>query len=193
MESLALLSHLLPAFGPADAKIHLASYNGTDAPIDVYLAGNFPDWQRSQTARNFQRKYVVSLVELPESHLWLFAGLYKPTSVKKRESGGYLYDLDEIAACKELNGRLIVHFKRPGRQSYLKAERWAQQMLVHEIRQSAMTIRSFPGYRNVDISFQELRHLAKEEPPSWISALSNIAGVYLLSDLKLGKLYVGSA
>ena len=175
MQSLALLSHLLPEFDPASSKVHLASSNGTDAPIDVYLAGNFPEWQRSQTAQNFQRKYVVSLVELPEAHLWLFAGLYEPRGVKKKEKGGYLYDLDEVSECRELNGRLVIHFKRPGRQSYLKAERWSGQMLVHEVRQNPMTIRTFPGYRNVDISFQELQHLSKEAPPSWVSALSSIA------------------
>lgn len=193
MHSLALLSQLLPVFEPHSAKVHLASFNGVDAPIDVYLAGNFPEWQCHQTARNFQRKYVVALVELPEPHLWLFAGLFHSLSVKPREKGGYYYHLEEVSECRELNGRLVVDFHRPGRNSYLKAERWADQMLVHELRRNALTIRTFPGYRSVDISFQELQHLSKESPPSWVTALSSIAGVYLITDLKLGKLYVGSA
>jgi hypothetical protein len=186
-------SHLFPEFDPSNSKVHLASFNGKEAPIDVYLAGNFPEWQRYQTAENFRRRYVIALIELPAPHLWLFAGLYESRGAKRQEEGEFFYDLDEIPECRELNGRLVIHFKRPGRQSYLKAERWAEQMLVHEVCPSPMTIRTFPGYRNVDISFQELQHLSREAPTSWVSALSSVGGVYLLTDVNLGRLYVGSA
>lgn len=192
MQALALLSLLLPAFDPAKAKVHLASFNGVDAPIDVYLAGEFPEWQRQQSGRNFQRQHVVSLVELPEPHLWLFVGLYRVNGVTPR-SGGHYYDLSEVPECSELNGRLVVKFARPGRTSYLTAERWANDMTAHEVRPDRLTIREFPGYRNVHISFTELQHLSKESPASWSAALSSVAGVYLITDLKLGKLYVGSA
>ena len=193
MHALALMSLLLPAFDPAKAKVHLASFNGIDAPIDVYLAGRFPEWQRHQSGRNFQREYVVSLVELAEPHLWLFAGIYSVNDVRAKSGSGYYYDLSEIPECRELNGRLVVKFARPGRNSYLKAERWKDRMEMHEVRRNRLSIRDFPGYRNVDISFAELQHLAKESPASWTAALSSVAGVYLITDLNLGKLYVGSA
>ena len=193
MHALALLSQLLLAFEAAKAKIHLASFNGIDAPIDEYLAGNFPEWQRHQHKRNFAREYVVSLIELRDPHLWLFAGLYKPYGIMQKPSGGFLYDLSEVPECRELNGRLVVRFHRPGRSSYLLAEKWTSGMQVCEIRRERLAIQDFPGYRNVDISFSELAHLAKESPAGWKSALSNVAGVYLITDLKLGKLYVGSA
>ncbi len=193
MHALALMSLLLPAFEPVKAKVHLASFNGLDAPIDVYLAGGFPEWQRHQSGRNFQREYIVSLVELAEPHLWLFAGIYSVNDVREKSGGGYFYDLTEITETRELNGRLVVKFARPGRNSYLKAERWKDLMEVHEVRRNRLSIRDFPGYRNVDISFSELQHLAKESPASWTAALSSVAGVYLITDLNLGKLYVGSA
>lgn len=193
MQALALLSHLQPSFVPGESKVHLASFNGVDAPIDVYLAGKFPEWQRHQNGRNFQRKHVVSLVELPEPSLWLFAGLYAVDGVKPKQGKGYYYDLTEVTECSELNGRLVVRFVRPGRNSYLRAEKWTERMGVHEIRRDRLTIREFPGYRNVDISFAELQHLADEAPASWSAALASVAGVYLITDLKLGKLYIGSA
>ena len=193
MQALVLLSQLLPSFAHEKSKVHLASFNGVDAPIDVYLAGEFPEWQRHQSGRNFQREYVVSLVELAEPHLWLFAGLYVVDGVRSKQEKGYFYDLTEVPKCNELNGRLVVKFARPGRNSYLRGEKWTGDMAVHEIRRNRLTIRDFPGYRNVDISFAELRHLAIEAPASWTAALSSVAGVYLITDLKLGKLYVGSA
>lgn len=193
MQALHLLTQLAPGFSPEYAKVHLASFNGTDAPIDVYLAGEFPEWQRHQNAKNFERKFVVSLIELPQPHRWLFAGLWASVSSKPKSPRGYYYTLSEVQACNELNGRLTVSFQRPGRTSYLKAERWAEKIEVCEIRQSPLTIRDFPGYRNVNISFMELQQIFREAPPSWSSALSSVAGVYLISDMKLGKLYVGSA
>lgn len=193
MNALTLISQLFPAFELNNAKVHLASFNDKDAPIDVYLAGNFPDWQSYQNARNFERKYVVALIELAEPHLWLFAGLFESLGIEKLNERRYQYELTDISDCSELNGQLVIEFRRPGRNSYLKAERWSDQILVSEIRRNGLTIRNFPGYRNIDISFQELQHLVRQSPPSWVAALSSIAGVYLISDLKLGKLYVGSA
>lgn len=193
MRALDLLTQLSPEFSPSKAKVHLASFNGTDAPIDVYLAGNFPEWQRHQRFKNFEREYVVALIELSQPQRWLFAGLWKSISSMSRPKGGHYYTLTEVLSCSELNGRLVVDFRRPGRNSYLKAERWVDRMLVSEIRQLPLKSRDFPGYRNVNLSFGELQHVVREAPPSWSAALSSVAGVYLISDTKAGKLYVGSA
>jgi hypothetical protein len=193
MLALNLISQLIPDFSAANAKVHLASFNGVDAPIDVYLAGNFPEWQRYQSAKNFEREYVVALVELPQPNMWLFAGLWKSVASAPQKTRGYYYTLTEVPECVELNGRLIIEFQRPGRTSYLKAERWADRMHLNEIRQAPLNIREFPGYRNINLSFGELQHVVKQAAPTWCSALSSIAGVYLISDTKLGKLYVGSA
>lgn len=193
MRALDLLSLLDSDFSPERAKIHLASFNGTDAPIDVFCAGNFPEWQRRQSNRNFERDFVLSLIELPQPQHWLFAGIWRSEGVVKRNNGGYYYTLSEMPLSSELTGRLVVKFKRPGRTSYLKAENWRESILISEIRQQPLSIRDFPGYKNVNISFDELRALAREAPASWKSALSSVAGVYLISDAKCGQLYVGSA
>ncbi len=57
-------------------KIHLAGWNGSDDPLDVYLAGEFEDWQSWQSKRNFERPFVVSLISLSRDSQWLFAGVY---------------------------------------------------------------------------------------------------------------------
>ena len=65
MRVLDLISFIDPAVLPGKSKLHLATWNGRDHPLDVYLAGRFDDWQRWQTRRNFEREFVVSLVALP--------------------------------------------------------------------------------------------------------------------------------
>jgi len=53
--------------------------------------------------------------------------------------------------------------------------------------------RQFPGYDDIDLSFEELATLVKNERVDWKAALENIKGVYLLSDSRTGRRYIGSA
>jgi len=53
--------------------------------------------------------------------------------------------------------------------------------------------REFPGYEDIDLSFEELETLVKNARPDWKAALENIKGIYLISDTRTGKCYVGAA
>lgn len=194
MRALDLISLLDPAVLPVGAKLHLATWNGSDDPLHVYLAGKFDDWQRWQGKRNFEREFVISLIALRRTNRWLFAGVHASHgSSWLPDHSAHYYALHERPACSELNGRLVIAFQRPGRQSYLNAENWADQMLVDSILPERMTIAEFPGYRAVDLTKDELDLIVSQGLESWRTALSNVAGVYLISDTASGKLYVGSA
>ena len=175
-------------------KVHLATWNGEDNPLDVYLSGKFEEWQRWQTKRNFERPFVIALISLPEQNTWLFGGAYSSNGTEWLEKHNcHYYQLTELLACAELNGRLVAHFERPGRQSYLNAERWKDQILLSEIYPERLRIAEFPGYRAIDLSKEELEIITSQSIESWRAALSSVSGVYLISDTKTGKLYVGSA
>jgi len=179
---------------PEMTKVHLATWNGQDNPLDVYLSGKFEEWQRWQTKRNFEKQLVIALVSLPGQNKWLFGGVYSSKGSEWVEKHTcYYYQLTELATCSEMNGRLIAHFERPGRQSYLHAERWNDQILLSEILPERLRIAEFPGYRAIDLSKEELEIITSQSIQSWRAALSSVAGVYLISDTKTGKLYVGSA
>lgn len=194
MRLFQLLSLLDANVTPDQAKVHLAGWNGTDHPLDVYLAGKFEEWQRWQSKRNFGRKYVVSLIATEKPHRWLFAGVHVSGEPEPKNGGvEYRYPLEELASCTELNGRLIVAFERSGRQSYLDAENWADGLDVAELRPEKLTIQEFPGYRNVHLTKDELSLIVGQGLESWRAALSSVAGVYLIADSATGKLYVGSA
>jgi hypothetical protein len=187
-----------PDLGPTHCKIHLASWNGVEKPLDVYLAGDFDDWQRWQSKRNFERPFVVSLIQLPQTGQWLFAGLHTSGQPVRRthpldQIEYNHYPLIEDARCQEFNGRLVVSFSRPGRQSYLDAETWTERILVSELYPSRIELSEFPGYRSVDISHDELVTIFQRNIDSWKAGLSAVAGIYLITDTKSGKLYVGIA
>ncbi len=64
---------------------------------------------------------------------------------------------------------------------------------VSEILREPYSGRSFPGYEDIDLSFDELESLVKNDRLDWKAALSNVKGIYLISDTSTSKRYVGSA
>ena len=51
----------------------------------------------------------------------------------------------------------------------------------------------FPGYQNVTLSHPQMQQIILRNEPSWKQALMNVKGVYVITDLSNGKLYIGSA
>jgi len=179
---------------PRQTKLHLATWNGSQNPLDVYLDGGFYEWQRWQSRKNFERNFVLSMIALPAANQWLFAGVHRSAKVELLNGDNtFYYPLAEVEELKELNGRLTINFERPGRQSYLNADTWFERLRLAEIQPEKLTISDFPGYRKVNLTKQQLDLIVRDGIPSWKAALSAVAGVYLISDTISGKLYVGSA
>ena len=194
MKLFDVLKLLNPAITPEESKIHLAKHNGRHDPLDLYFADEFDEWQCRQKTRNFERNYVISFIKLPTLDNWLFAGVHNSSSPTWLEDEKYYYyDLVENTNFSELNGKLILSFSRTGRQSYLKAENWHEHILLSEIKPEKTSISEFSGYKNVNITKSALNLIVAQSLESWRTALSNVAGIYLISDTKSGKLYVGSA
>ncbi len=174
-------------------KIHLACWNGTENPIDVYYAGRFKGWQESQTRRNFECNQVLSLIDLGQGS-WLFAGLYHVSGCKPdpQNNDHFLYSTDLIPNQEDMIGRIVVQHARGGRASYI----WYKAgvtLLIIEIRRERLIIQEFPGYNAVLISHGTLRTITDQKIASWHGALANIKGVYLITDTTTGKHYVGKA
>ncbi len=183
-----------PRIKEVECKIHLAVWNGFENPVDVFLAGNFEEWQAWQSRRNFERKHIVSLLQLPGVDKWLFAGVFISQENKYIEAEKYYqYKTTELSELKPIAGRLVVTFKRPGRQSYLNAENWTDAISVSELKASKMVVESFSGYNKIKLSKKRLEIIVAQCIDSWKGALSNVSGVYLITDTKTGMLYVGSA
>jgi hypothetical protein len=193
MRAFDVITAMDPQVLAEQTKIHLATHTQVST-LDLYLAGKFDEWQRWQTLQNFRRKFVLSLVKLPSRNRWLFAGVHNSYGSEYiKEKGLHYYRLEERSACSEFSGRLVVRFERPGRQLYLNAESWLDSIDLLEILPERMKIAEFPGYKRIDLSKAELDTIVNQGLTSWRTALSNVAGVYLISDTISGKLYVGSA
>ncbi|MBE0564916.1 MAG: GIY-YIG nuclease family protein [Krumholzibacteria bacterium] len=193
MNRLRLLS-LLEAAGVAidrnSYKIHLAT--GDDfPPIDAFYAGAFKEWQENQANRNFGRDMVIGLIHLGADR-WLFAGVYRVLGFQPAGER-FKYETALLDGQEDLIGRLIVQHKRSARAAYLVGQPDGGPFYVAEYRAQPMAVEDFPGYNSVSISYSKLALIVAQNLDTWRGALSNMKGVYLITDLNTGKLYVGSA
>lgn len=178
---------------PQRSKLHLAVWNGVDNPLDVYLAGQFDEWQSWQSKQNFPRDFVISLIAL-STNKWLFVGAYDSIHCEwVDEHKAYRYQLKKRIKLGELEGRLVIDYTREGRQSYRNAETCYKSLSVLEIRSEKMRIADFPGYHRVLLTKKQLDIVIQEDNEAWKAALSGVAGVYVIVDRETGKLYIGSA
>lgn len=161
-------------------------------PLFNFSSNKFKEWQEEQNKRNFEREYILSLIYMKKSE-WLFAGVFSRKDVKELPNGKIQYITELLNVSKELIGRLVVSFDKEFRASYLLLENYLQDMVVCEILRNPYKIDPFPGFDSVRIGFDFLKEVYAENEKTWMSALSNVKGVYLIADTKTGKLYVGSA
>lgn len=184
------------SFDPSRAKVHLARYNGNEHPLQEFLQGTFDEWQRVQTGRNFERDFVVSLVQDGHPTRWLFAGLFRSHGATQEQGENrtvYYYNLDRLPSADAWSGRVCLSSNYTSRSSYLKGETLMHDLSVTEVLADRRSIPSFPGFKQVHLTKPELDLLVKQCPDAWRSALASVKGIYLISDTATGKLYVGKA
>lgn len=193
-----IFSSLLPSMTPENTKVHLAQFDGKKHPMDVYLAGDFDNWQSWQTKKNFNKEYLISFVEIPGTKKWLFAGVYDSLEIdrtEKTERGTeYVYRFRRAPEFSALEGRWIIDYRK-SRANYIHLSTCIDAMSLSHVLEEPMNIGKFPGFKQVDISHGELQTIVRQGLESWSTALASVAGVYLISDRTDGEhqLYVGSA
>lgn len=173
-------------------KIHLATPGGGQPPLDAFFDGKFKEWQEEQRKRNFKRRMVIGLIELRKNK-WLFAGVYRIISCEKKSPTKFLYQTELLKGQEDLIGRVVVYHERTIRQPYLNGKADGGEFYLSEYLAQKLSVEKFPGYNSVNLSFSKLRIVISHQEQTWYGALSNIKGVYLITDIKTGKLYVGSA
>lgn len=190
------VSQILAIENPRSFKVHLASWNGHDQPLDVFVRDRqeWDMWNSWRSGKNeFNRDYIFSLIDFyPEPGIWLFAGIYKVLE-RNDENFSHSYKVRITNYGEPLVGRLKVHFQRPGRIRSLKLENYFDDMAVSELLKEPYTGERFPGYENINHDFPALETVFEMHRPDWKVALQNVKGVYCIFDKSNGRKYVGSA
>lgn len=177
----------------ADYKIHFAVWNGEMEPLDVFARDReeWKGWNGWRGNRDvFKRKYIFSLIRFyHKTDKWLFGGIFE---VKFRGK-----DSNRVELCEqyqEFIGRLIIHYPGPGvRGRAFNSENHYGKLIVSEILDTPYSGEVFCGCDKVSHGFSQLESIFEQNKPDWKAGLENVKGVYLITDKKNGKMYVGSA
>ena len=101
------------------------------------------------------------------------------------------FDLHPSPIFSAMADRLVIEWTADT-VNWAKTGKTASLMPVVEIADPH--IEAFPGFDSLLISYGELQAVISDDRYSqWRTALSSVQGVYLISDTKTGRLYVGKA
>ena len=173
-------------------KIHFARYDQKSQPLDVWAncQAEWIEWQEYRTKRNdFNKPYIFSLMRFyHEPHTWLFGGIFKVT---KRHKTRYEVELTENGV--SFIGRLKIYYVHKIRATRTAMLPYYNDFTVKEILSEPYTGLPFPGLEAINLSFEQLSACINHDRPEWRTTLESIKGIYMVTDTKTGKRYVGAA
>lgn len=195
------LNMVFPALTSEATKVHLAQINDyKEDPLVKFREETFDDWQCWQKRLEFSRRYVVSLIRVPGTETWLFAGAFQQAghtvgkqAYLNRNELYYKYNLQKIPGTDEYVGRMYISFKNTARNFIRLGESIQDDLIISAITPERLTFSKFPGYRNVVLDRNSIGAILRLNLDSWRTALSVVKGIYVLTDRDGGKLYVGKA
>lgn len=187
-----------------NTKIRLNTYNGNKNPIDEFKRNPkiLLDWNYWNNKPYRVGQISIGLVNMGYDRWLLFTvGKIKrildyPVDGDNRPSldgKGIQVEYETLEKYQDLFGRVVVSFHNDSQQMFRNANSIIDFLIVKEILPSIYSGFDFPGYDNVSLTYRELETIVKGDYPSYKNALANQKAVYLQTDKKTGKMYVGSA
>lgn len=157
--------------------------------FDVLLEGQYWNYKKNKSFKNGQ--ITIGFIRINNNEdLWLLFHIGKITQdLDKLDGVGYKYEI--LSNYEKYFGRLIIRFKNKSQNMIRKANSVINECEVAQILPDTFDNDIFPGYDKVNVSWEELSRVISKE--SWKTALQNQKGVYLITDISNGKMYVGSA
>ena len=127
---------------------------------------------------------------------FIFGGIYKIETKQPEVFNKVGYNLTLLDDYSAYIKRLIIKIEKPiGRDVYNRKYNSIQDQLNPEVYEIAPNVKlgHFNGYQNVCLKHKDLQQIIQHNEPSWKEALSYVKGVYVITDLSNGQLYIGSA
>jgi len=147
--------------------------------------------------RPFSKNQIgIGLLDLHDNNKFLLVAAKKVLDEGKKDAkkNFYHYTTEDIEEYSKYLDRVIVKCRSKNlRNICQKASGLMEKLDLVEILPEHFreVNHKFPVYDKINVSWKELKSVLKKE--NWITALQNQKGVYLITDIDKGKLYVGSA
>jgi hypothetical protein len=197
-----LLNDILNLNNLEDVKIRFNKKNDAEYdPIKFFkedkerlLKGQFWNYSRNKSFKEGQIAIGFALIGEDQ---WLLFDISEVTKdLNKFNDVGYEHKT--ISEYEKYFGRIIIKYHNISYNMIRNAinDNDSKTNLICEcevikILEDTFDNDIFPGYENVDLSWDELKRVVEKD--AWKSTLENQKGVYLINDTNNGKMYVGSA
>lgn len=172
------------------ARIKLVRHK--DKRLDLYNLyrtdkTSFLDYQNTQSKNVFKDvDYIVSFIG-EENTLARFIGVFRIIG-KKITEHGFKYEMSDVLGYDDLKERVIIRW-----ENAISWHQWIKnEMEIVEIR-PGLHYKRFTDYFDLILTYSELEEIVENQYNDWKVVLSSIKGIYLITDVSTGKLYVGSA
>jgi hypothetical protein len=194
----------VPEPGLTKVKFNMRAGDGGGEAWDLLMDDheewlNMSRYRSKQTNNNMGRsRYLLSFAQYYPygPQYFIFGGFFEVRPIVPEVLYGHGYELQPLELHSEYIKRLIIKLDQPiGRNVYLRLFDKVQEQLSPEVYELAADTKlgTFPGYQNIRLRHHELQRIIANDEPSWKDALSSVKGVYVITDLSSGRLYVGSA
>ena len=165
-------------------------------PYDWYINDrkSFIAYQSEQSEERFKNvDYIVSFIG-EDGTTARMVGVYRVLGLDKERmervnNGHFFYQMEEVDGFDELNERVIIDWGK-------SAINWHQWLDKNDKEIIAIERKGIdwvcPDYDQIKLSFEQLQRIFRDEISVWKNKLSACNCIYVISDAKSGKLYVGS-
>lgn len=165
-------------------------------PYDWYLNDRetFIAYQSEQHKDIFKDvDYVVSFIGEDGTQARM-VGVYqilgRDTERENLTGGGkYCYKMVEVDGFDDLNERVIVDWGDSARTFHQWLDKNDKAIVAVERKGFDWVC---PDYEEISLTYGQLSHVINESLDAWKRKLTVVNGIYVISDRKTGKLYVGS-
>ena len=192
------LNDLLNLENLSNVKIRFnLMFDGNWNPIEMFknnemntiLGGHYWNYDKKKSYKAGQ--ITIGFIRIKSNeNLWLLFHIGRVTNDLNIQNGvGYEYEV--LTDYEKYFGRIIVRFKNKSQNMIRKAESVIDECEIAQVLPDVFDNDIFPGYDKVNISWNELSRVITKD--NWKTALRNQKGVYLITDVSIGKMYVGSA
>lgn len=193
-----LLNDILRLPVDNNVKAKFCKYNGEEDPIDTYLLDPAKANSIWTAWRGKRGDFCVGQIVL--LFMRMKTGFELLTSIRRvtADTGvaeSHAYSTEELLEYKQYYGRIVLDPPNPpvGQQYIPYFQTVVDRLYVHEILPARFSGEQFPGATEVRVSLSEIQSLEVNKRVDWIHPLSTLKGIYLITDKKTNRRYVGSA
>ncbi|MGI6593700.1 MAG: GIY-YIG nuclease family protein [Christensenellales bacterium] len=180
------------------SKVRFNNNTANTDPIELFVSNPEEvntNWLFWRGTRRYFNEGDIAICLVRMSHIskdmWLLTTIKKVTKelgVTKEVN----YEGEELKEYEHLYGRVVLKYNKTQAQlEHLKT--CNDKMEVLQILPSIFDGEEFKGYDKVKLSWKQLEIIVKRKKSTWVNALGNQKGIYLITDLNNGKHYVGKA